>query len=991
LKESGSAKAETALKIEAIIPLPPSAQLNPPQFQADATSSIYFGGSRAGESKESVVSVQALLNNFYSQGSGPLGRDVKAPSSRPFRLFKIVATIPAVMPVLVLIGWIFGIDTLKAGAPKLVAMNPMVAVAFLAAAVGLWTYRLGGPGRWQRWTCRISAAIVLLVGLVRMIGYMADVDFGFDRLLFGSSIGSANIDPNSALNFILLGAALAVLEIKSPSARRASQSLVLTAGIVGLTAFISYAYGIKPFDIVPVSIAMALNTAITFLALCWAMLLACEDHGVVGLTFSGGLGGLLARQLLPASLGVPFVLGYLALLGERKGAFGTEGGVALFVLAHTVLFFSIVWSNAISLSRIDQQRRDAVGQLRRAHDDLELRVLERTEELARSNDRLRQSADQYKFLADAMPQIVWTTRPDGNNDYYNLRWLEFTGLNFEQSKDRGWEPALHPDDVKTCVEKWNGCLRTGEPFEMELRLKNAKGDFHWHLCRAVPMRNKLGRIVQWVGTATNIEEFKHVETELRNMQKELEDRVRQRTADLEASNHALRRAGERLRYDAMHDALTGLPNRGFFHDQVQRCIERSRRRSDFRFAVLFLDLDRFKIINDSLGHAAGDRLLIAIGERLRRTLRPTDTISADSSDTVARLGGDEFTILLDDLKGENDAALVAERIQKELNTPVDFEGHQLYTTVSIGIVNGSAGYTTAKELLRDADAAMYHAKAAGKARHAIFDANMHATAMERLRIETDLQQALPGNQLRLDYIPIVSLRTREIIGFETQLCWNHPQRGLIPQPQFIPIAEENGMSGPINTWAIEQACLQLQSWKTKGLPQATINVRLLRRHISEPGLVTKLQSLLEQTGADPSKLSVELTESVIMADPEAARRTVAEIRAMNVVVLMDEFGAGRSSLACLHQFPIHGLKIDRAFVTSMCGRRDYAAVVHAIVTLAHHLNMQVTATGVQTAEQVALLQTLECDAAQGEFFSSPVDAATAEKMLANPPTLQLSA
>jgi len=935
------------------------------------------------------VSGAAIYNTFFPHG--PARGESSAPKSHPLRLFKFVLSIPTIVPLLVLMGWIFRIETAKSIAPGLVAMNPMIAIAFIAATACLWIFRLAGRGRWQKWTCRVCAAIVFLIGGLRMLSYMSDTDFGLDHLLFPARVGKSHIDPNSALSFVLLGAALAILEIRKPAARRASQSLVLTAGIVGLTAFIGYAYGIKPFDIVPSNIAMALNTAITFLALCWALLLACDDHPMVGLTYSAGLGGMLVRQLLPASLGVPFVLGYLALLGERHGAFGAESGVTLFVIGHTVLFFSMVWSNALSLSKIDQQRRDAVNELKRAHDDLELRVLERTEELARSNDRLRQSADQYRFLADAMPQIVWTSKPEGNTDYFNQRWHDLGGMSFDQTKDRGWETTAHPDDLPQYIEKWNHALRSGEPFEMEVRLKNAKATYRWHLARALPMRNKLGRIMQWVGTATDIEDFKSVESELRTIQKELEDRVRQRTADLEASNHALRRAGDRLRFDAMHDALTGLPNRSFFHDQVQRCIERARRRSDFRFAVLFLDLDRFKIINDSLGHAAGDRLLVTIGDRLRRCLRPTDTIAAETTDTVARLGGDEFTILLDDLKGENDAALVAERIERELSQPIDFEGHQLYTTVSIGIVNGNTNYATAKELLRDADAAMYHAKAAGRARHVIFDAGMHAVAMERLRIETDLKNALSKNELRLDYLPIVSLKNKKVVGFETQLCWNHPQRGLVPHGQFIPIAEETGISGPINTWCLEQACLQLQDWKAKDLPKVNISVRLLRRHLNEPGLVSKLQEVLEKTGADPSHLSIELAESVIMADPEAARRTVSEIRALNVIVLMDEFGAGRSSLTCLHQFPIHGLKIDRAFVTSMCGRRDYAAVVHAIVTLAHHLNMQVTATGVESAEQVALLQKLECDSAQGHYFSDSLDAPTAEKLLANPKPLKHSA
>src|SRR3954468_3767927 len=358
-----------------------------------------------------VVSGAAFNNTFLSHG--PTGSELSAPRSHPLRLFKFVLAIPTIVPVLVMMGWIFRIETAKSVAPGLVAMNPMIAIAFIAATAGLWIFRLGGVGTWQKWTCRICAAIVILIGVLRMFSYMSDIDLGLDHFLFPSRVGKSHIDPNSALNFVLVGAALAILEFRKPAARRASQSLVLTAGIVGLTAFIGYAYGIKPFDIVPSNIAMALNTAITFLALCWAMLLACDDYPMVGLTYSTGLGGMLVRQLLPASLGVPFVLGYLALLGERHGAFGAESGVTLFVLGHTVLFFSMVWSNALSLSKIDQQRRDAVAELRRAHDDLELRVLERTEELARSNDRLRQSADQYRFLADAMPQIVWTTRPDG--------------------------------------------------------------------------------------------------------------------------------------------------------------------------------------------------------------------------------------------------------------------------------------------------------------------------------------------------------------------------------------------------------------------------------------------------------------------------------------------------------------------------------------------------------------------------------------------------
>jgi diguanylate cyclase (GGDEF)-like protein len=448
-----------------------------------------------------------------------------------------------------------------------------------------------------------------------------------------------------------------------------------------------------------------------------------------------------------------------------------------------------------------------------------------------------------------------------------------------------------------------------------------------------------------------------------------------------------RLAEERLRHESHHDALTGLPNRALFHDRIQNCLARSKRRDSYKFSVLFLDLDRFKVINESLGHAAGDKLLVTLADRLQKCLREGDTA------TLARMGGDEFTVLLDEVRDYTDAVRVAQRIQKSFAEPLDFDGHDISSTVSIGIVNGSDNYDSAKDLLRDADAAMSRAKSAGKNRYAVFNPAVHASAVNRLRLESDLRKALERNELSLAYQPLVSLADRHLIGFEALVRWSHPTRGPVSPADFISVAEDMGLIVPMGQWVITEACRQLADWRTRfpHLPALSVAVNLSRKQLADADLVAHLKRTLDQTQINPAALKLEITESSIMEDVHAAQQVLSQIRSLGLSLHMDDFGTGYSSLSCLHQFPLDGLKIDRSFILNGTGRRDYAAVIQAIVALAHNLNMRVVAEGLESLEQVALLQALECDYGQGYFFSPPLPPQSATQFLHSHTPLALSA
>ncbi|MFN2417183.1 MAG: putative bifunctional diguanylate cyclase/phosphodiesterase [Pyrinomonadaceae bacterium] len=435
-------------------------------------------------------------------------------------------------------------------------------------------------------------------------------------------------------------------------------------------------------------------------------------------------------------------------------------------------------------------------------------------------------------------------------------------------------------------------------------------------------------------------------------------------------------AEQQLHHDAFHDALTGLPNRALFMDHLKLAVARSRRNNTTKFAVLYLDLDRFKVINDSLGHTIGDQLLVGIADRLKNNLRP--------GDTVARLGGDEFTVLIEDITDETESVQVAERVQKELSIPFILSGREVFTTVSMGIAPSATGYERAEDILRDADTAMYRAKSMGKARYEIFDKAMHARAINLLQMETDMRRALEREEFILHYQPIVALDNYQLRGFEALVRWQHPERGFISPMDFIPVAEETGMIVPLGEWVMREACRQMQGWQ-KGFPLQQplfITVNLSSKQFSQSQLISTFAMILQETGVKPQSVKLEITESVVMENVDTATEMLRQLRGLGVKLAIDDFGTGYSSLSYLHRFPIDTLKIDRSFVTRMSENNENTEIVRTIVVLAQNLGMDVVAEGVETNEQLVLLQKLGCENGQGYLFSKPVNADGAEKIIA---------
>jgi len=466
---------------------------------------------------------------------------------------------------------------------------------------------------------------------------------------------------------------------------------------------------------------------------------------------------------------------------------------------------------------------------------------------------------------------------------------------------------------------------------------------------------------------------------------DLERMVDDRTRELKLEIERRTIAEDRLAHGALHDKLTDLPNRALLVDRLSRCIERGKRMAEYKIAVLMLDFDEFKVINDSLGHAAGDEFLMAAAERLNGSLRTVDTVSrSDSStDTMARTGGDEFVLLLDDIRHVDDAILVAERIKQNMSKPFHIGGKEIVTTVSIGIAVYTGGEMKSDELLRDADTALHRAKAHGKARHVIFDQDMRVKAVERLEVEGDLRKAIERNELFVQYQPIVCLRTGAIEGFEALVRWHHPQKGIVSPDAFIPLAEQTGLIVPLGQWVLSEACSQLRTWKQRFAHCAslTMSVNLSMRQFNDSALLNHIDAVLKREGLNPRHLKLEITESMLMEETDNTGRLLGELKSRNLDLHIDDFGTGYSSLSYLHNLPVDALKIDRSFVSNMGANGENASTVAAVLTLAHNQGLRVIAEGIETTEQMAQLQSLHCDLGQGYYFSKPLNAEDAATLL----------
>jgi diguanylate cyclase (GGDEF)-like protein/PAS domain S-box-containing protein len=548
---------------------------------------------------------------------------------------------------------------------------------------------------------------------------------------------------------------------------------------------------------------------------------------------------------------------------------------------------------------------------------------------------LRVSEERYALAATATNDGLWDWDLSTDQIYYSPRWKALLGYSEGEvgSSSHDWFERVHPDDLHLLhqVIAQHHAGRSAH-FEAELRMLHQDGEMRWMVCRGTTVYDGRGNPQRMAGSISDISQRK--------------------------------RAEEQLRYSAFHDVLTGLPNRSLLLDRLDQAIQRARHVPGHRFALLFLDLDRFKTVNDSLGHLVGDRLLISVAQRLQATIR--------SSDTVARLGGDEFVILLDHIGQEYDVIGTVHRIEETLRAPFNLNGHELFTSASIGVLMEAGRYEQPEDLLRDADLAMYRAKALGRGRHELFSEPLHIEARQRLLLETDLHRALERQELRVYYQPIVSLESGQIIGAEALVRWQHPTRGLVAPQEFIPLAEETGLIEPIGRWVLRHACAQAQEWHRQGHSHLTVSVNVTVRELKSPRFAEVVAVTLQEVRLPPRFLILEMTESAYMEQASITGAVVERLRGMGVQIAFDDFGTGYSSLSYLRHFQVNRIKIDRSFIRDMTRNTNDLAITGAMIAMAHQLNITVVAEGVETQEQLELLGAHRCDTVQGYLISRPV-------------------
>jgi diguanylate cyclase (GGDEF)-like protein/PAS domain S-box-containing protein len=586
--------------------------------------------------------------------------------------------------------------------------------------------------------------------------------------------------------------------------------------------------------------------------------------------------------------------------------------------------------------------------VRQSHDRLEARVEERTAALARVNDELRgeigerQRAEQalrdsqarYRSVVEQVSEVIFTIDARSCWTFLNPAWTQVTGFTVEESLGQPFLNFIFEDDWTHCLALYEAMMRCENDYcRTELRHITKEGGHRWLEVRAHSVTDAAGSVTGIFGTLSDITERKQAE--------------------------------EQLHHLALHDALTGLPNRLLFQDRLQGALSRAER-SQCGVAVLFVDLDNFKVVNDSMGHEAGDDLLRAVAIHLQACTR--------GADTTARLGGDEFTLLLEGLHTVDEATEVAERITMCLKQPIQVGDREVFASASIGIVYSAIPDGTAEDLLRDADTAMYHAKASGKSGYVLFDPSMNTGVMERLEVETGLRFAIEREELRVYYQPLIDLQTGQMSGMEALARWEHPKLGLISPGKFIPIAEETGLIVPLGYWVLEEACRQVQEWKTvyPEFHDITISVNLSGKQLQRADIVDRVDVILRKTGIDPNYVKLEITESVMMKDVDDVLAKLHALKTLGVKLAMDDFGTGYSSMASLNLLPLDTVKIDRSFISRMADQEDTRSVILAIIMLSRALQLDITGEGIETEEQVTYLQGLGCHVGQGYYFSKPL-------------------
>ena len=631
-------------------------------------------------------------------------------------------------------------------------------------------------------------------------------------------------------------------------------------------------------------------------------------------------------------------------------------GLDTFRRAHTaaprvpIIVLTSLDDNELAVQAVREGAQDYLVK-READTRLLVRSILYAMERQRADDALRDSEERFALAARGVNDGLWDWNLVNDRVFFSPRWKSMLGFAEAEVGDspREWLDRIHPDDRPPFRRHLDAHLAgDAEQLEFEHRMRDAAGEYIWVLARGVVVRDDDGKPYRMAGSQTDIT--------------------------------ARKRAEHQLQHDALHDGLTGLANRVLFMDRLACALADLQRRATPHFAVLFFDLDRFKNVNDSLGHTLGDKLLVGIARRLEHFLRP--------GDTVARLGGDEFAILLHRVETAGGAIHVADRIQEILNMNFSIDGHEVFVTASIGIAHSATGYLNPEEILRDADIAMYRAKAGGKARYEIFDRDMHQSAVALLKLETELRQGVQREDFVMHYQPIVSLDHGRIVGFEGLVRWQHPERGLVSPTQFIAVAEETGLIVPLGWWVLRESCQQTREWQIRfpAEPPLWISVNMSGKLFMKKKMVDHLMSILEETSLEPSNLRIEVTENVIMDHADVAIRNLMELRALGVQLSIDDFGTGYSSLSYLQRFHYDELKIDRSFVSKLGQVGDSRAIIETILSLANNLGIGVVAEGIETAEQVDRLRKMDCPHGQGYWFSRPLTGPAATELIAAAPT-----
>jgi diguanylate cyclase (GGDEF)-like protein/PAS domain S-box-containing protein len=584
--------------------------------------------------------------------------------------------------------------------------------------------------------------------------------------------------------------------------------------------------------------------------------------------------------------------------------------------------------------------------------DARLRLLEERKrsanDLFESHRDLKAEYDRFLIASGGQEDGVWDWNVAEGTVGYSPQWKRMLGYADGDIGDTpdDWYSLVHAEDRERLWSMIDASLAGSiTPLEHRYRIRHKDGSYRWMLTRGEVIRDDEGNVHRVVGRQTDI-------------------------TDEEGS-------GEEIRTASLHDPLTRLPNRTVLMDRLRHAFARAQRDPSRPFALLFFDLDRFKNVNDSLGHLTGDKLLRAIAERVQRACRP--------SDTVARFGGDEFVIIVENIHDVRGATSAAERIQEEFRVPFDLEGVEVFASISIGIAIWNTAYERSEDLLRDADTAMYRAKTMGRNSFAVFDEEMHARVVATLKLETDLRRAIARSEFATHYQPIISINDGRITGFEVLVRWNHPERGLLAPGEFIQVAEEMGAIIQIDRWVAEEACRQLRTWQNtyRHNPPLTVSVNISGTQFMQPDLVTQIDHILRKTGLYGRSLTVEVTESVLMENAQYASEMLDQLRALDINISIDDFGTGYSSLAYLRRFQIDTLKIDYSFVSRMLADEESEQIVRTITTLAGNLGKQTVAEGVETRSQFDLLEELHVDRVQGFFVSPPLTSESAEKLLAS--------